>query len=260
VTVSDHPQFDEDFELFALDVLDRGDKEAIGLHVAQCEDCARRLEEARGRVTALAFAAPAQLPSEESRERLLRSVRAFRQPGGYLGLSFSRPLRWLAPGFVLATAVLAILYVQTKDDSGRLRSRIHELEAQQRSLEVQTERARAVLDVLTAPDTLKVTLVRGAATPPPQGKAFYNPNKGLVFYAANLPRLSRDKTYELWIIPREGSPIAAGTFDADPKGNGEVLLPPLPSGVAAKALAVTVEPAGGFAQPSSTPILVGPVS
>jgi anti-sigma-K factor RskA len=258
--VSEHPQFDEDFELFALDVLDRGDKESIGLHVAQCEDCARKLEEARGRVAALALAAPPQLPSEETRERLLRSVRAFRQPSAYRRSSFSRPRRWLVPGFALATAVLAILYVQTKSDTGRLRSRIHELEAQQRSLEVQTERARAVLDVLTAPDTLKVTLAKGAVTPPPQGKAFYNPNKGLVFYAANMPRLSPDKTYELWIIPTVGSPVAAGTFDPDPKGNGEVLLPPLPHGVAAKALAVTVEPAGGLAKPSSTPILVGPVS
>jgi hypothetical protein len=38
---------------------------------------------------------------------------------------------------------------------------------------------RAVVDLLTAEDTLRVTLVTGAAQPFPAGKAFYHAQKGL---------------------------------------------------------------------------------
>jgi anti-sigma-K factor RskA len=114
-----------------------------------------------------------------------------------------------------------------------------------------------VLELLTAPDTAKVTLVAGEAHPAPQGKVFYHPQKGLLFYAANLPALPSGKTYQLWLVPTHGNPISAGIFQTDAHGNGEVLLPQLPVGVAAKAFAVTVEPAGGVPQPTGPKVLVG---
>jgi anti-sigma-K factor RskA len=117
-----------------------------------------------------------------------------------------------------------------------------------------------VLDLLTSPDTLKVALVAAEARPAPQGKAFYHPSRGLVFYATDLPVLPPHQTYQLWLVPHKGNPISAGTFDVDAKGNGSVVLPSLPSGVAAKAFAVTVEPAGGVPQPTGEKVLIGMVS
>ena len=55
-------------------------------------------------------------------------------------------------------------------------------------------------------------------------------------------------------------PINAGAFQPDPKGNGQVLLPPLEPGVKPKAFAVTVEPAGGVPKPTGAMVLVGAVS
>lgn len=94
----------------------------------------------------------------------------------------------------------------------------------------------------------------------PQGKAFYHPRQGLVFYAANLPALPSGRTYQLWLVPAEGNPISAGVFPVDVRGNGAVLLPPLPTGVTAKAFAVTVEPVGGVPQPTGPKVLIGIVS
>jgi anti-sigma-K factor RskA len=63
----------------------------------------------------------------------------------------------------------------------------------------------------------------------------------------------------LWLIPGQGNSISAGIFDVDTKGNGSV-LPPLPSGLTAKAFAVTIEPRGGVPKPTGKKVLFGVVS
>jgi anti-sigma-K factor RskA len=61
-------------------------------------------------------------------------------------------------------------------------------------------------------------------------------------------------------VPTSGSPISAGVFHPNANGKASILLPPLPPGVAAKAFAVTVEPAGGVPQPTGPKVLIGGVS
>ena len=61
-------------------------------------------------------------------------------------------------------------------------------------------------------------------------------------------------------MPVAGNPVSAGVFAIDASGNGAVLLPDLPAGVAAKAFAVTEEPEGGVPQPTGPKVLVGLVS
>jgi anti-sigma-K factor RskA len=66
------------------------------------------------------------------------------------------------------------------------------------------------------------------------------------------------KTYELWIIPQDGTaPIPAGTFHPDDQGNASVVLPDLPKGIAAKAFGVTIEPEGGSQTPTLPIIMAG---
>jgi anti-sigma-K factor RskA len=67
----------------------------------------------------------------------------------------------------------------------------------------------------------------------------------------DLPALPEGKVYEMWLQDRKGSMAPAGTV---PTGvsSGEMLL----EGPAARAVGagVTVEPAGGSAQPTSNPV------
>src|SRR6266481_4189615 len=103
-------------------------------------------------------------------------------------------------------------------------------------------------------------LVAGKTALTPQGKAFYLREKsGLVFVANNLAPLPPDKIYELWLIPRNGAPIAAGLFRPDAKGNATVVNPAgLPAGVEAKTFAVTLEPATGpHDAPRGTGVMAG---
>jgi anti-sigma-K factor RskA len=105
-----------------------------------------------------------------------------------------------------------------------------------------------------------VTLTKGKTTAVPQGRATYVASKGaLIFTASNLEPLQPGKTYELWLIPAAAgeSPIPAGTFRPDERGNASVIMPPLTKGVEAKAFGVTVEDEGGATVPTLPIILAG---
>ncbi|MDQ2832251.1 MAG: anti-sigma factor [Acidobacteriota bacterium] len=121
--------------------------------------------------------------------------------------------------------------------------------------------ARQVLDTMTDRTAMRVTLTEKGQPPAvPQGRATYVANKGtLIFVANNLQPLDATKTYELWLIPAATgqSPIPAGTFRPDERGNASVIMPPLPKGVEAKAFGVTVEDEGGATTPTLPIILVG---
>jgi anti-sigma-K factor RskA len=120
-------------------------------------------------------------------------------------------------------------------------------------------RAQAVVDVLNAPAAQRVLLTAAKTPPSPSGRAVYLPSTGaLVFQGNNLASLPADKTYELWVIPANGSaPIPAGLFRPDATGNASVLLPELPKGVPAKAFGVTVEKASGSDTPTAPILLAG---
>ena len=85
------------------------------------------------------------------------------------------------------------------------------------------------------------------------------PERGaLIFVANHLEQVPASKTYELWIIPANGSaPIPAGTFRPDANGTASVILPPLPQGVPAKAFGVTIENEGGADKPTMPIVLSG---
>ena len=58
----------------------------------------------------------------------------------------------------------------------------------------------------------------------------------------------------MWVIPAKGNPIPAGLFQSQPDATA-VFVRPGPVENAA-AIAVTVEPLGGSAQPTTTPFIV----
>ena len=215
----------------------------------------QKLEEARARVALLALAAPPHEAPRRVKERLLKQIAGHRAGQRHLRLALF--WKWAAPALAALSLVLAVWAVALRTENNELSRQVRELEGKQQTMNAELTRARAVRELLIAPDTVKVSLAAGEAHPAPQGKVFYHRQKGLLFYAANLPALPSGKTYQLWLVPTQGNPISAGIFQTDAHGNGEVLLPPLPAGVAAKAFAVTVEPAGGVPQPTGPKVLVG---
>jgi Anti-sigma-K factor rskA len=120
--------------------------------------------------------------------------------------------------------------------------------------------AQQVLDTIKDASAMRVTLTTYKAAQHPTGRTTYVASKGaLIFLANDLGQLPPEKTYELWLLPAaEGqSPLPAGTFRVDERGNASVIMPPLPKGVEAKGFAVTIEPEGGSATPTMPLVLSG---
>jgi len=271
VSVSSHPQLDEDFELYALGALDGEEKQTFESHLRECPACAQRLAEAHGRLSVLAWSTEIEPAPASLKQRILEPLRvrqpdsspAFRlQPSPGRSLRF---LQWsvvsLAAAFLVLVIVGTTIIVRLRSQNRELQSRLSALQTSFQQEQAIANNARAFFNVWFSRDSIKVTLVPGSQHPAPEGKVFYQPRiGGLVFYTVNLPTLPRAQTYQLWLVPSLGNPISAGIFNTDTEGNGGVLLPRLPSGIKAKAFAVTVEPAGGKIQPTGPKVLVGGVS
>lgn len=127
----------------------------------------------------------------------------------------------------------------------------------------QSAHAQDALDTLTAANAMQVALHSTAdikpGTPAVTALAAYMADKGaLVFVATHMELAPAGKTYELWLLPADGTnPMPAGTFKPDAQGRASVMMPQLPKGVPAKGFGVTVENEGGSDTPTLPVVLAG---
>ncbi|RZS82983.1 anti-sigma-K factor RskA [Motilibacter rhizosphaerae] len=217
---------------YVLDALDPGEREAFERHLAACPDCQAEvpgMRAAAARVAATAYVRP---PAHLKSAVLAQVARTRQLPPVVTAVSapvalawWRRPLALAAAVVVLAAAALsAVLGVQLHESRQR--------EAQIAAIIAHPEVSRevalrgggsATLDVAGG---RAVVRMRGAAAPP------------------------SGRVYELWVVPSAGSPRPAGLMDS---GSGGALVKQV---TGAKALAVTVEPAGGSERPTLPPVVV----
>jgi anti-sigma-K factor RskA len=260
-----HPTREEDFDLYALGALDGDEKQAIETHMALCSDCARRLAEARGRIALLALAAPAVAPSPSVKVRLMTQVRATspiatpsrasrerERSGGFFG-------RWWTAVLVPAGVVLAIASIFLWTENRRLDRQLAALRTDVQLQQQQLQEAREIADLVSARDTMVVPLAPQPGMPKGTAHVMYNQKMGMLMYEGELEPAPADKSYQLWLVPAQGNPISAGVFSPGSEKASHFMMK-VPEGVAAKAFAVTLEPAGGRPQPTGPKVLVGPVS
>jgi len=257
---NEHPYREEDFDLYALGVLEGDELRGIESHVKSCATCAEKVAEARGRVALLALSAEPQEPSLEVRQRLMEKVRAEANPAGSASVAArtepSRSSLWNFAWGALAVA-LAVFALYLWNANKSLQDELTRQEAATRAQVALVERARAIAALLSSPQTVTVNLAPKSPLATLPGRVMYNSQQGSLIYAGTLPQLGAGKSYELWVIPESGNPIPAGVFSAEANGDANVVLPKIPTGVAAKAFAVTIEPAGGTAAPTGPMAQVG---
>ncbi|MGC1870368.1 MAG: anti-sigma factor [Acidobacteriaceae bacterium] len=254
--------------------------ERVRQHLQRCPECSAEVAQLHTDFARVAMSVPQIPPPESAKERLMRaagvssaasagksaSIKAFPGPirdgSGSTGAAAARARRTnpaLIWGGWVAALVCLFYAVHVRDVNQNIKNRLAIETAQLNQTNAAAERAKEVVEVLTSPESQRVALVSAHAQPEPSGDAVYLKNRGaLVFTASHLVPLPPNKTYELWVIPANGSaPIPAGTFQPDAQGMASVLLPHLPKGVPAKAFGVTMENAGGSTTPTLPILLAG---
>lgn len=259
------PRIAELLPAYALGALDGGDLRELEAHLAAgCEECRRQLTLWQGDLETLAAGVEPVAPSDVTRARVLRLA------GGAEKEPAAPPRR--TPGWMTAAAaVLLALALWGLLGQARMEREVQGLEAERDRLSRQVNglerqvglardearRAQQALQVLAAPGVQSVVLAGLGPSPGAKGRTYVNPStRDALFYAFDLPSLPADKTYELWFIAA-GKPVAAGTFEVDPRGTGTVRVERVTDARQIQAWAVTIEPRGGVPQPTGAMVLKG---
>jgi anti-sigma-K factor RskA len=78
-------------------------------------------------------------------------------------------------------------------------------------------------------------------------------------YTHDLPELSDDQVYQLWLVEPDNHHISAGTFRIDERGRGTLTFD-APEAIGDFArVGITAEPEGGSEEPTGNPVAIGEV-
>ncbi|HEY4561351.1 MAG TPA: anti-sigma factor [Thermoanaerobaculia bacterium] len=261
------PRIEELLPAYALGALDGDDLHELEAHwVSGCEECRRQLALWQGDLEALAAGVELVQPSDVTRARVLRLA----GPGvvsppqmsvhvrpTWLGIAAALLLLGLAVWGLLGQARMERQVRGLEAERDRLSQQVNALDRQVGLAREEARRAQQALQVLAAPGVQSVVLAGLGPSPGAKGRTYVNPStRDALFYAFDLPALPADKTYELWFIAA-GKPVAAGTFDVDPRGTGTVRVERVTDASQIQAWAVTIEPRGGVPQPTGAMVLKG---
>jgi anti-sigma-K factor RskA len=241
---------------YVMDAAPEADRVAFERHLAGCDPCR---EEVRGlrEATARLAAAVAVEPRPELRHRTLAAATRLRQLpppvaeqrgeglanrlGRWTRLTGALGQSWLARAAVSAAVILAAVVVVLG---------LH-LASMQHRLSADEQGDHAIAAVLSAPDAKMMTAkVRtgGMATVVMSHRA-----RELVFTASKLSVLPASRAYELWLMGPSGAQPAGLLAPAHGGMSGPMVVRGLVHG---DRLALTVEPVGGSAQPTTSPIVM----
>ena len=270
-----HEQLRDLLPALSLGALDADERREVAAHVSTCSECAAELAALERTVEGIGLEAAPVTPPAALRGKVLARIEEERA-GKVSSLSRmpvpppqpARPKPLWAHGLALAAsialAVGASLYAwglrsevailredvaATSGEASRLRGELATL----RRNWVEVSRA---MDVLRAPDMLKVDLKGQATLPSGTGRAFWSRSAGLMFTAEGLPALPQGKVYQLWTIKGTVA-TGAGTFLPDAGGAASVTTAVAATAEVPDAFGVTIEPTGGSATPTMPIVMVG---
>jgi anti-sigma-K factor RskA len=257
-----HDQFADDLALYALDDLTGPDRQELEDHLQTCAACRRELQALRGDLGLLGLTSSGPQPPARSKDRLMRAIAD--EPRGVSAPHVEpAPERGSWWGWVAAFAAVILFFVVGGlwRSNGRMKDQLAELGNRNQDQTAQLDRLNQELRLLTAPDAVHVSLNPQKDLKQPGGTAIFSPSqKRMMFMASNLAPAPTGKAYELWIIPSQGAPVAAGVFKPDDHGNAIIVdqkMPNMPAGVEAKAFAITMEKEEGSDKPTSPILLMG---
>ncbi|HEY1011608.1 MAG TPA: anti-sigma factor [Herpetosiphonaceae bacterium] len=257
---------DDLIDLYALGALEPDQHAAVEQHLAQCAACSAEFARSAQVVDLLAWTPPQHDPPAGSYQRLIERINSKeapqRRPVAAPAAGWGARVRgWLFGSAGLRPALAMALLLLAIGMGGWnliLRSRLGDSEAQVAALRQAVESGQSLATLLGAPGTEVVPLAdQDPAGHSGRTQLVVNRQHGAAYLAADgLAPLPAGQDYQLWFIT-DGGPVSAGVFKVDEQGRAAFMLAGAPLPADAHAAGITVEPAGGSAQPSQPPFLMG---
>jgi len=236
---------------YALDALEtEAEHDRFTRHLSRCPSCAGEVRGFREVATAMAFAAATEAPPGMRDQVLAAAARTRQLPPEVAGESRARQKRsrawmpwvpWLSGAVAVASIAVAVFFgfaqAHTQDELDQIR-------AQNQAISLLLSSPRVTLLSQSTTKGGVATVVLAAA------------RHQLVVVTNGLPALPAGHVYQLWLIGKTTT-TSAGLLPAATDGRTP---PVLATGVVkGDTLGLTVEPAPGSAQPTTTPILALPL-
>jgi anti-sigma-K factor RskA len=250
-------------EEYVLGLLDESARRELEAEAASCPICTAELRQLIDVGEGLARLVPPRTPPAHLRARVMTIPES---SGKGQPVQTVRPRsfeRWWAIAATIAAIVAGSYAMLMRGRVTALESelrvalaRVNAAESQLADLREATGELRRVANVLVATDVRSVNLTGQNAGRAATGRAFFSPDRGLVFTASGLPQLDAAHVYQLWYITPAKETISAGIFKPDQNGSAttsSIVRPAAP----VETIAVTVEPAGGLPKPSGAIYLAG---
>ncbi len=244
----------EMYELYAMGVSDDPERDEITEHLGRgCDACTAGVKRAFETVSLIGTTAFEVAPPPRLRARVLASVSATDKPQRFWNIQYA----WMGLAAGLAAVALGLWNKEVGMDRSleEARQQIAALSQTQERDQSTVKRLQAAMTFLNEPETRLVTVGKTIELPP-KARVFVNRNSGVLMMASNLPKLSAGRIFELWLIPKGGSPVPAGLFHADETGTAVHLRAGAMDIASTAAVAISVEPESGSTAPTTTPILV----
>ena len=283
-----HEQFELNVSGYALNALDEQEHRTFEAHLKTCARCRADLAELRRVTTGLGMAVDEIAPPPELRAKTLSRATAAPQAliesrrfverapaSGRRASDRDRrapivPAGRFAWWLAAAASIVAIVSLgygwsmrgDLKDAraiAGDASARAFELARQLDSARRDAANLVRIVQVLSAPDLVKVDLHGQASAPSALGHALLSASRGLVFSARDLPPLTSDRAYQLWVIAG-GKPLSVGMIPAATNGVATLSDTITADVSTVTAVAVTAEPAAGSQTPTMPILLMGQVT
>jgi anti-sigma-K factor RskA len=290
-----HDRLDNELQetaaLYALGALSQHEARAFDLHLKEgCEICSAELTEFEEVVGVLGTAAPYVSPPAYLRDLLtLRIEREAARPRYVKGSVIPFPekahavrqlmgripgktlLPWAAAAILLIAFAYAfigwrserqsMLAILDQERSQRYKSTDENANLKEqltKETELSTELAQ-INAVLSVPQSRIISLTGQGPAPEATAKVYWDVRGHRWVVSANLPPAPQGKIYQLWFVT-SAAKVSAGLIKPDKSGHGFTVLTFPPDLYGVRKTAITLEPDGGSAQPTSAIYALGDVS
>ncbi|GAB2993529.1 anti-sigma factor [Amycolatopsis acidiphila] len=233
---------------YALDALESFERRQFERHLAECPECAEEVAELRATTARLGLAVSENPPPSMKAEVLAKIAEVRQEPPVTAGpeqpdkrrreRGLAVRLVSVAAGIAVAAAIgLGVVAIHTQG----------QLDAARGDLSQVQNRENEVAQLLSAPD-LRAVPAQGARVGAGSVLVSSTLNRGMLL-VSGMPKQPTSSTYQAWAIV-DGTPRSLGVLGPDGTSAAPLVFDGL-QGV--REIAMTVEPAGGSAQPTTSP-------